>query len=101
MIETDDRLVMDNSDDYNGHGSRSHLPLLHKASVKRASHSFAHRWTLLSKDWWLWELIAAATATGAIAVIVIVLFIVDNSPRPDWPSLITVSAPFLSHDHLK
>ena len=87
---------MDISDDHNGHGSQSHLPLLYKGNVERAFNPLAHRWTLLTKDWWLWELIAATTATGAIAVIVVVLLIVDESPRPNWPSLITVRAPFPS-----
>ena len=81
---------MDSVEEHDRDRSNPHLPLLTKHPIKRASSSLYHKWTILTQDWWLWELIAAATAVGAIAAIVIVLLMVDNSPRPDWPSLITV-----------
>ena len=46
--------------------------------------------SLLFQNWWLWEILSAGTAITAIAVIIIILAVFNQSALPDWPSVFTV-----------
>ncbi len=67
----------------------SRTPLLKSLPLQRASSARSKISGLLS-DWWLWEIISAATCILALAVIVVILLLYDSSALPDWPFVFTV-----------
>jgi len=67
----------------------SRTPLLKSLPLQRASSARSRISGLLS-DWWLWEIISAATCMLALAVIVVILLLYDSSALPDWPFVFTV-----------
>lgn len=71
----------------------SQTPLLKRSLHKSATVS--RRVALLFQNWWLWEIISAATAVLAIMVIVIILIVFDQSSLPDWPSVFTVRSIYI------
>ena len=68
----------------------SRTPLLTKSLHMSATVS--KRTALLFQNWWLCEILSAATAATAISGIIIILVIFDQSPLPDWPSIFTVGS---------
>ena len=68
--------------------ANSRTPLLKRSLPEPTNVS--KRTALLFQDWWLWEIVSATTAVLAIAVIIVVLVIFDQSSLPDWPSVFTV-----------
>ena len=85
---------MDDNEQRTSHnGTDASVPLLGSVADKSVRTKISDTWSLLTKDWWLWELIAATIAAVAMAAIAVVLVLVDDSPRPDWPHFVTVSFP--------
>lgn len=67
----------------------SRTPLLKSLPLQRASSVRSKISDLLS-DWWLWEIISAATCILALALILVILLVYDSSALPDWPFVFTV-----------
>lgn len=78
--------------------THSQLPLLgayHKQPVTASP-----KLPLLFRDWWLWEIVSAGTASLAIVVIIIIFALFDQSSLPDWPSVFTVRSTYLLRNNL-
>lgn len=69
--------------------AHSRTPLLKAVPTQRAV-SVRQGISGLLADWWLWEIISAATCILALTVIVVILLVYDSSALPDWPSVFTV-----------
>lgn len=64
-------------------------PLLRENPAQR-SCLVGQKLSSLLQDWWLWELLGAATCLLALLIIVVLLLVYDSCALPDWPSVFTV-----------
>ena len=79
----------------NEQDANSQTPLLKRPLPKPAT--ILSRMNLLFQNWWLWEIVSATIAVLAIIVIIVVIVIFDQSPLPDWPSVLTVRSVYILH----
>jgi len=73
--------------DVGGSNVDAQTPLLKKTVA--TSNSLLHAIALSFQDWFSWEILSAITATVAVAAIIIILAVYDESSLPDWPSVFT------------
>ena len=66
----------------------SRTPLLGAVTVQ--SRSMLDKISSLLQNWWLWEIVGAATSVVCISIILVILLLYNSSSLPDWPFIFNV-----------